>query len=74
MKERFDKNEKGHWSALLPFESNRNRLNNNREQALKRNYSLLKTFMPEPVKMKLTIKCIEPVFNNGFGPKIKEEK
>lgn len=72
MKEKCHKDEKGHWSAPLPFKLNRNRLPNNREQALKRTYSLLKTFKRDPVKMNLAIKFMENVFDNGFAEEAPE--
>ncbi|XP_052680203.1 uncharacterized protein LOC128160966 [Crassostrea angulata] len=72
MKKKCHKDEKGHWSAPSPFKLNRNRLPNNREQALKRTYSLLKTFKRDPVKMNLAIKFMENVFDNGFAEEAPE--
>lgn len=68
MKEKCHKDEKGHWSAPLPFKLNRNRLPNNREQALKRTYSLLKTFKRDPVKMNLAMKRSKRGKNVGIFP------
>lgn len=66
MKGKCHKDEKGHWSVPLPFKSNRNRLHKNREQALKRTYSLLKTVKPDPVKNEPS-HILENLFDNEFA-------
>ncbi|XP_062593639.1 uncharacterized protein LOC134255146, partial [Saccostrea cucullata] len=72
MEKKCHKDETGHWSAPLPFKSNRDRLPNNKEQALKRTYSLLTSFKRDHVKMNLAIKFMENVFSHGFAEEAPE--
>ncbi|XP_062570928.1 uncharacterized protein LOC134232947 [Saccostrea cucullata] len=72
MEKKCHKDETGHWSSPIPLKSNRDRLPNNNEQALKRTYSLLTSFNQDPVKMNLAIKFMENLFTHGFAEEAPE--
>ncbi|XP_030582792.1 uncharacterized protein LOC115778696 [Archocentrus centrarchus] len=67
MNEEFSKDESNSWVAPLPFRSPRQRLPNNREQALKRLMSLRHTLKKKPEMRDHYVQFMEKIFSNGHA-------
>ena len=67
MDQEFHKDQNGCWVAPLPFKSNRQRLPNNREQAVKRAKLLDKNLQRNPEKRQHMVEFMDKVIGNGHA-------
>lgn len=67
MHDEFNKDESNHWVAPLPFCSPRQRLPNNREQALSRLRSLRKTLKRKPEMREHYVEFMQRMFGKGHA-------
>lgn len=61
------KNSKGHWSAPLPFRPNRPRLPNNRNMALNRTHTLIKSLKKNPTKQTHFLQFMQKMLDSGHA-------
>ncbi|KAL0153706.1 hypothetical protein M9458_050984 [Cirrhinus mrigala] len=77
MKKEFQKDENNGWVAPLPFKNPRQRLPDNKMQAMKRLSSLLRNFKRKPQMREHFVSFMEKVFENGHAevaPPLKDEE
>ena len=63
----FERNEKGHWIAPLPFRSPRQRLPNNFKQALRRANLFEAALCKNPVKRQHSVDFMSNIFEHGHA-------
>ncbi|XP_062600197.1 uncharacterized protein LOC134261817 [Saccostrea cucullata] len=68
------RDENGNWTAPLPFKTSREKLPNNREQAMKRTLSFLASCKRNKLKMEHAISFMNKVFSKGHAEKAPELK
>ena len=67
MDKEFTKDSEGYWTAPLPFRSNRPKLPNNKEQALKRARSLHISMQKDPLKREHMLTFMQGILERGHA-------
>jgi hypothetical protein len=77
MNDHFKKRSDGSWEAPLPFRSPRDKLPNNKVQAVNRSQTLLKSFQKNPVKKQHFFEFMGQLLSNGhaeLAPKLSQDE